>query len=781
MRSIEDAEMDKNIDLIKIFFRLLSYWYIFPICIAIFASYSIYTYKKTTPLYKVGTKLMIGSNQSLSEGIGGMGGALPTVMLNQIQQENQHIILTSRHQIEKILRQLDFEISYFKQDKYREIEIYKDSPFRVIVDTTEIKPINLKFDLKFLSQDKFLLTSKDLDFEQEVNFFEKINHPRFSYSIVPVEENTINSNYVGGHYRFQINTMNRLISQYQNKVKIETVRGGSSIVELSVVESNTQKGIDFLNKLAQASVNYTLDKKNHIATNTILFIEKQLMEVSDSLSEAENALEEFRVRHQIMDVSLQSQQIMSRSAELEMERSALSRTLDYFNYLQSYLENNRNILEIVPPIAYGITDPTLGNFTNQLIELNSKRAALLFTSTKENPAVKNLDRQIEAVKISTIDAIKNFRSQTERSRNNLNRQLYGVRQDISNVPKLEQTFAGMQKTFRIQDELSTFLMQKLTEAQMAKASNLPDNEIIEDASYRYQVAPDSKKNIMIVFMGGLALPAVIIFLVIFLNDRVLDIEDIKNITSASVIGQVPIEKVKGAKKKRKAVISTDKPNTILAESFRSIRVSMSFYANQKEKKTILFTSTLPGEGKSFCAINLAHSFAQLGKRTLLVEFDLRRPSVSRQTGLKPPEMGLSNFYTGEKDINNILLRDTGVPNFNIIFSGQIPPNPAELIASEETNQLMEALQSYYDVVILDTPPLGLVSDAHLLAAYADINILVVRHNSTPKPVLKINLRDEKTKKMPNLTVLLNGIPFQKKEYSYQYGYSMRNKYITRKA
>ena len=778
MRNIEEAEMDKNIDLKKVFFRTLNYWYIFPICIVLFTCYAVFSYMTTTPMYKVGTRIMIGRNQSLMEGVAGLGTG---TVLSQFQHENQHIILTSRRQIEKTLRQLDFEISYFKEDRYREIEIYKNTPFRVVLDTTEVNPANLKFDVKFLSQDKFILSSKDLEYEKEVKFFEKVTHPRFSYTIVPIEENIVNNNYIGGHYRFRINTMNRLISQYQGKVKIEGVKGGSSIVEISVIESNAQKGIDFLNKLAQASVNYTLDKKNYIATNTILFIEKQLMEVSDSLSEAESVLEEFRVRNQILDVSLQSQQIISRSSDIEGQRSALKRTLDYYNYLQDYLEMNLPLQDVIPPASKGINEPTISNYINQLMTLNGDRASLMFNSKVENPNVVRLDRQIETLKLSTLDAIRTYASQTQRAMDDLNRAMYGVRTDMSKIPKTEQTLASMQKTFKMNDDLKSFLMQKLSEAQMAKASNLPDNEIIEDAIYKAQVAPDKKKNIMLVFIGGLALPALIIFLAIFLNDKVQDIEDIKDITSSSVLGQVPMEKAIGGNKKRKAVLSTDKPNTVLAESFRSIRVSLSFYASQKQKKTILFTSTLPGEGKSFCAINLAHSFAQLGKKTILVEYDLRRPSVARQSGLKPPEMGLSNYYTGEKDINNILLKETGIPNFHIIFSGQIPPNPAELIASEETTELITKLQQYYDIVIVDTPPLGLVSDAHLLAAYADINLLVVRHNSTPKPILKMNLKDEKTKKMQGFAVILNGIPFQKKEYNYQYGYNMRNKYITRKA
>jgi len=775
MRNDDEFDSEKNVDIKKVFFRALNYWFIFPIFILLSTGYAFYQYMKTNPTYKVGTKLMIGRGQSLGEGV----SALPQVMLNQAHYENQYIILTSRRQIEKTLRQLDFEVSYFRVDRYREIEIYKNTPFLIIIDSAEVKPSNLSFAIHFTSRDQFVLSSTgSLEFEREVKFFEKVTHPKFSFTIVPNEETIGYHNYIGSNYSFHINSLNRLISYYQGRIKIEPVRGGSSIVELSLVDRNIEKAKDFLNMLALSAVSYTLDKKNQIASNTIEFIEKQLSGVQDSLGQAENVLEEFKSRQAIVNMTQQGALLINQSNELESRRNALRMQIEQYSFLESLLDN-KNIQTIS---AQGITDPTIVGYINDFQKYIADRQRLLFNSSLENPQVQKIDRSIETLKNTMVSALQNAKASTQFQIDEINKRLMGVTSDIRKLPSTGQTLSNIERTHSMNNEMYNFLMQRRWEAQMAKASNLPDNEIIEEAQYKYQVAPDLKRNILLVIIGGFVFPAVLIFLIIFLNDKIQDLEDIKSISAAPVIGQIPLEKVKGSKNKKSA-ISSDQPNTILAEAFRSIRVSLGFYATQKKTKTILFTSTLPGEGKSFCTINVAHSFAQLGKSTILVEFDLRRPSVAKQSGLKLKTgeyEGLSNYYTGEKDIHKLIYKNTGVPNFHIIFSGQIPPNPAELIASEETEALITYLQKQYDIVIIDTPPLGLVSDAHLLAKYADVNLLVIRHNSTPKPILKMNLKDEKTKNMHSLAIILNGIPFQKRGYNYQYGYNMRNKYITRK-
>jgi tyrosine-protein kinase Etk/Wzc len=778
MKNFEDMELEKNIDFKKIFFRAARYWYYFPIFLGITSLIAVTIYKTTTPLYRISTQLLISESQEAAGArVGVSERALPGITLGgQSHFENQAIILTSRKQIEKTLRQLDFEVSYFQDEMFRSQEIYKNSPFRVIIDSTEVKPYNLQFKVSFISKDQFQLTleNSNIVFDKKVGFFEKVVHPRFNFTIVPVENNMPGSNYHENTYGFTLNSLRNLTSHFQGKIDLQRVQYGSSIVEMSILENNVHKGIDFLNKLAQNSVNYTLDRKNQIAHNTIEFIEKQLIGVADSLGAAENILEDFRSRNQVMDVSYQGQMIITQSKDLENHKAALVSKLDYYSYLIDYIQNNRDVKEIIAPSSMGIEDPVLGQLISQLSSLNAERSALLFNATDDNPNITRINASIENLKNSIQENIKSVIATTNLALNDANNRLYSLSGEIRKLPKTEQRLLNIERTRQMNNETYTFLLTKLTEAQLAKAANMPDNEIIEEALARGMVVPDKKRFIIMVLLGGLFLPSILVFLKIFLNDKIQEIDDLKELSAIPIIGQIPFEK-------QKAGLNEKHSNTMLAESFRSIRTSLSYYGNQNSCKTILLTSTLPGEGKSFCAINLASSFAHLNKKTILVEFDMRRPSLAKQTNTKPNVLGLSSFYTGDANTETIVTPHANIPNLDIIFSGQIPPNPSELIAGEATNNLIEQLKKDYEVVILDTPPLGLVADAHLLTQHADINILVVRHNSTPKPMLQMNLRDEKVKNTPHLSILMNGIPFQRKEYSYRYGYDVKNKYFSNKS
>lgn len=779
MKSIDGIEREKIFDFKKFFFRAIEYWPMFLAFIFLALALAFIAFETTLPLYKISAKLLISesADSNISGGATNVQSTMPGITLGrQSNFDNQAIILTSRKQIEKTIKQLDFEVSYFKKELFKTQEIYKESPFRVIIDSAKVKIKDLEFSVEFISKDQFLLSleDKNIKFSQKARFFEKINNPNFSITIVPVEKNLSLSGYKDNTYKFRINTLQSLVNYYQNNTKLEKVQYGSSIVDIWILENNVDKGVDFLNKLIQASVNYTLDRKNQIATNTITFIEKQLIGVADSLGEAENLLESFRSSNEVMDVSYQGQMIVTQSRELENQKAALSVRLDYYTYLSDYIQNNRNVQDLISPSSMGVDDPVLSQMIGQLSALNAQKSALEFNSSAENPNVIRIEHSINTLKNSILETLKSVVATTNLSANDVNNRLYSLSHEIKKLPKTEQRLVGIERRFKMNNDMYTFLMQKRAEAQLAKASNLPDNEIIEEAIIFGRMVPDSNRIIILVILGGVILPIIVVFLLIFFNDRILEIEDIKEITSLPMIGQVPFEKFKGNK-----TLNNDQPNSLLAESFRSIRASLGYYVNQKQNKTILITSTLPGEGKTFCAINIGHSFAQLGKKTILVEFDMRRPSLSKQCGIDGNGIGLSNYYTGEVSVDKIIRTNSNIPNFHLIFSGQIPPNPSELIASENTIKLIEYLQNEYEVVILDTPPLALVSDAHLLTSYTDVNILVVRHNVTPKPLLKINLKDEKVTKIQRMSILLNGIPFQRREYSYQYGYDLKNKYFTR--
>lgn len=778
MKSFDDTASGKTLDVKKLFLRALRYWYYFPVFLVLSTVIAFTIYKTTVPLHHISTQVLISSAQDAAAGRVDVGErALPGISLGgQSHFENQTIILTSRRQVEKTIRELDFEVSYYEKEAYRLQEIYKDSPFRVLIDSSKVKPAGLAFEVAFVSKDRFVLKFENSAWSKEYGFFEKVNHPRFSFSLVPVEDVLPGSGYEQKVYRFVVNDLKALAAQYKSSLFLDRVQHGSSIVELSILENNVEKGRDFLNRLAYNSVSYTLEKKNQIALNTIEFIEKQLIGVADSLGAAENILQDFRSRNVVMNVSLQGEMIMAQSKELEDQKSALLAKLDYYSYLNDYIEGNGDLQEVIVPTSMGIEDPVLSQLIAQLSTLNAERSALRFNATTANPNITRINASIENLKGNIIESLKSVISATNLSLNDINNRLYNLSGEIRKLPRTEQRLLNIERTRQMNNETYTFLLTKLTEAQLAKAANRPDNEIIEEATYRGLVAPDQKRLLMLVLLAGLFLPAVVVFIKVFSNDKVQEVDDLKELCDLPVLGQIPAEKKKsrfalGNKERQEA------PQALLSESFRSMRTALGYYANKKACKVILITSTLPGEGKSFCALNLARSFAQLNKKTLVVEFDLRRPSLNRQSGIPAIGKGITSYYSSDEQVADLIVKgsEAGSPDF--IFAGPLPPNPAEMIAGEATERLFGNLQELYEVIIVDTPPLGVVSDAFLLTSLADVNLLVSRYNVTPKPVFKMNLKDEKFKEVPHLGLIINGLPFHRKEYHYRYGYDAGSKYF----
>ncbi|PZX14294.1 capsular exopolysaccharide synthesis family protein [Breznakibacter xylanolyticus] len=768
MSELGDFIPQKEFNLKKTVMQTLKYWYYIPIVFVVALLVSLYVLKTTTPAYRINCKVLIsGSNDGK---VGSISGAsdLPGIILGTGQSsiENQLIILTSNKQIEKTLRQLDFGVSYYRKDFGKVLEIYKNSPFKVIVDTTVLKRNDIIFEVKFLSKDEFTLRLVDDDATKPVKyrFFEKINEPGYSFSIVPVEENLHGSQYDKNTYLFKFNSLRRLVGEYKGKLQMTRVMNGSSIVELSVVEGNVQKGVDFLNRLSVNAVNYSLERKNLIATNTIQFIEKELMGVSDSLVAAEKVLENFRSRNEVMDVSMQGQMIIKQSQDLENQRASVAVRLDYYNYLIDYITNNRDVQEMMFPSAMGVDDPMLTQLINELSSRNAEKAGLQFNSKVANPRISQIDHRIQQLKTSILENTKSVIATTNLTLRDLDKRLMDLSYQIRKLPKTEQLLVNIERKFQLSNEMYTFLLQRRSEAQLAKAANLPDHEIIEEAAGVGKVAPDVNRIMIIMFLVGLLLPAVVIFLMVYFNGKVQDKEDVELITRYPILGQIPY-----SKKSTDIQHVLSNPRSSLAEAFRSVRTSLGFFHISKTNQTFLITSIIPGEGKSFCALNLAASYAQMGKRTVLIGFDLRKPALELLLKDIVSERGITDFYLSDESTDPDVV-SSGIPNLDILFSGPVPPNPAELIAGGKTAELFDYLKSNYEIVVVDSPPVGLVSDAHLLAAYSDLNILVVRHDFTPKAALKQLLSDEKVVKSDRMSVMVNALPCKNGGYAYMYGY-----------
>lgn len=753
MNEINIQDLGQSFNLKKTCQRALKHWYIVVIFFGLSLAYALYVHQTTKPVYLVNSKMLISSQTEAAAPAILTNGGMPGVTLGgQSNLENQLILLTSNQQVERTIKQLDFSVSYFKQDFLRVVEIYKSSPFKVIMDTTQVKFRDMLFELEFVSENEFVLKREGGGGSPKRHkFFEKIEEPKYTFAIVPVAENLGHKDYMNQTYYFRINTLKRLVEQYKDKIEIERPKSNVTIVTINVSDGNAQKGIDFLDKLMQNSVAYTLERKNQVANNTVNFIEKELMGVSDSLSAAEKVLEDFRSRNEVMDVSMQGQMIIQQLNDLETQRAGVKVRLDYYNYLIDYLQNNMNVQELKVPSAMGVEDPGLSQLLAELSVLNAEKSSLQFNSRAINPGILKIDHQIQKLKSSIIENAKSVIETTNMTLGDLEHRIMSLGGQIRKLPKTEQMLVGINRKFQFSNEMYTFLLQKRSEAQLAKASNLPDNEIVESAELYLQIEPNIKKILLVVLVVGLFLPVVVIFLLAYYNGNIQDKDDVESLTNHPILGEIPFDKKRVA-----GSLLTDKPRTALAESIRSIRTALGYYCADSNNSLVLVTSALPGEGKSFLTTNLAVSYAQLGKRVVLLGYDLRNPGLGCYFGKKDDELGLSNYYSNTHGKES-LIQESGVKNLDLLLAGPMPPNPSELIAGEKTARLIESLKPIYDVIVIDTPPLGLVADANILSKYADVCILVTKINYTPKALLSQLLKDKKNQRMPNMAFVVNGV------------------------
>jgi capsular exopolysaccharide synthesis family protein len=530
--------------------------------------------------------------------------------------------------------------------------------------------------------------------------------------------------------------------------------------------------MDFLNQLTYEYLSRNLEKKNEFALNTIRFIDSQLDTISKSLNIAEKALEDFRSDNKVMDLSFQAQQVFEQLQELENQKMELDMQKKYYGYILDYIEENQDVESILAPSAMGVQDPLLNQLILEINQLSVQKSSL--TNIKKGAdfaKIRQLDAQIRNAKDNIYENATNLVKSTELTLAEVQKRINKLSVSINNLPETERQLFGIQRKFQLNDNLYTFLLQRRAEAQIAKASNTPDNEIIDLAMVSnngYPIKPKTMINYVIALLLGLALPSVTIALKEYFNMRIDSPDMVKRITNKPIIGFIPNS---GAEAESNIFADLDSP---WAEAFRIVRTKLQFFLKEKQNPVVMVTSSIPTEGKSFVAINLASAYALTGKKTVLVGYDLRHPQLAQRFKLDK-NIGVTNYLINENTLEEIVQK-TPDPNLDLIASGTIPPNPAELIADKKTMELLTELKKRYDYIILDTAPISPVSDSHHLSRIADSTLFVIRDHITHKQALQNSMEELNNEQVENLCLVMNDIKLARKRYGSKYGYSYGYRY-----
>jgi len=482
-------------------------------------------------------------------------------------------------------------------------------------------------------------------------------------------------------------------------------------------------------------------------------------------------LQRFRTSNKVVMPTVQVEAAYTRLQEIDAELLKLEMQASYFKRLKGYLNKREDYNNLISPASVGLEQTVLSEYITQLATVRSSLFQYKGKEKLNNPYLEKLERQ-EGTLLATL--YENINSQQEyisHQQSVLNKQKTSISREQNLLPGKEQQFMSIKRNFDLTNNLYTMLLEKRVEAQIQKASNLPDNEIIERAYFEEIIEPKTALIFQLGILFGVLLPALFIFLKEFFNNKIQTKDDIEEITSVPIIGNIALSKKDGG------VLTQMYPRDPITEAFRAMRTRMDYFKNGSDKQTILVTSSTAGEGKSFCAVNIAGILALAGRKTILLGFDLRKPQIGGYLNISD-ELGVTSYLIGSNNLDEVI-HSTEYKNLDCIVSGPLPPNPAELIDSKQTRILFEELEKRYDCIVIDTSPVGIVTDALLLSPYANTTIFVVRHQFTHKSFLEHNMKLLGEAKINNLGLVLNGIktPRYGYGYSYVYGYSLNKEYI----
>jgi tyrosine-protein kinase Etk/Wzc len=713
--------------------------------------------------------------------------------------DNELELIKSFSLIKKVISESGLKVTYYsyknspltsmlaKTPLVRKNELYNQSPIEVVVDQSVPQATGLIFHVVILNENEFTLQANgeevalynyiddqivsfvnNITFRQRFKFGDEIKTRYFNFRVQQTKyfdkDYTKNLNLC-----FYLNNINYLALQFQGGLKTETTNERSTLISISFTGTHPQLIIDFLNNLTSAYLGKSLEKKNKTALSTIDFIDSQISDVADSLNYAESTLKNFRSAQGVMDLNFQGQQIFEQLNKLENDRAALQVQKKYYESLGSYLASNSELSDVMAPSSMNVVDPILTGLVTQLIALNSERATLMSNATnQQNLYLSDINVRIENTRQTIRETVKNTLNNLNMSLNEINYRMNRATGQIAQMPKTELQLRGIERKFKLSDAIYTFLLQKRSEAQIARASSMPDYEIVDPAisAMSRAVSPKRSLNYLIALFLGFLLPTLFVFTRDFLNNKITDAEEVETITKYPHIGRV------FHNYHRSKQVVNEHPNSSVTESFRAVYANFQFFSEGGKRQVILFTSSTSGEGKTFCSINLASVIALNGNRVALLEFDLRRPKIHQEFGTSNI-IGISSFLIDKAIIEDIIT-PTHIQNLDLISAGPAAPNPAELIGSERTGELIDKLKEMYDYVVIDSAPAGILTETLLLMKHTDLNIFVTRIDRTNKEAFRHTIRSFEGKKISNISILINDLNIRRESYRYAYD----NKYYT---
>ncbi len=780
----DQKQGEETIDIKALILKYSQYWHYFLLSMLFFGCIAFLNNRYTVPEYSVSTTLLIRDDNNTQLGAENLLEGLE-LFSGKKNLKNEIVILNSYSITERVIEELGLGLSYFQHGFFQTNELFDNSPFIVQIDSTHNQLTGTEFEISIIDDNSFKLNVSTRDkfpYNLELGKFNKTLLANIHVDEIFQFDKEIKSDYycfiiskslffkedeikkARKTYSFKLHETDKLAHSLIDNIKINPINKETSILKLNIKAKNPKKNVNILNKLTEIYIRSGLNEKNIMAINTIHFIDEQLSVIQDSLIFIENTLEAFRLQNPNLDIVDKEFGTYFQKQKLDNTLSEQSVNIKYYQSLLSYLENDKNANSIVSPTSMGISNPELNGLINQLLQLYAKKGDLQLTTTDKNPAYKAVISQIKHTKSTIIENVTNLISSASIYENDLKMRINSFKNNIDQLPEAEKNYLILKRKYEYNEKTAIYLQQKRYEASLAKAGTESDHKVIDPARLDSDIPIKPRKSLAY-FMSiliGLFIPIAFISLRDFFSDTISSKADLQNATRIPILGLV------GHSEKATSMVVANSSKSIIAESFRALRTNIQYLAADKEKKVITITSSIGGEGKTFNAINLAAIFALASHKTILIGGDLRKPKLHEDFNIDQTK-GLSNYLINKSSLSDIIEK-TELDHLDVIGSGPTPPNPAELLDSQKMQELVKELNKTYDYIIIDTPPIGLVTDGVLLMQHADVNLYVVRHGYSKTKTLNVINNLYAQKQVKNVQIIINDFKHTATGYGYGYGY-----------
>ena len=770
-------EKEEKTDFKAVFFKYTIHWPWFVACILLCMAGAWLYLRYTPPVYNISASVIIKDNDKNSKASSGMADLEDLGFYSSINNfDNEVEILQSRTLIKKVVEELDLYISYAAKSSFHDIELYKSSPVKVWITPEEAQKLPAPAYINLTLQPGNKLNVKITIGEQEYSKqFDKLpallTTPSGTFSFTPADSTIAKSEQ---KIMATVSSPRSVAGSYRGALSIEPTSKSTTIAQISVKSTHTQRGMDFINKLVEIYNRDANDDKNEVATKTAEFIDERINIINGELGTTEQELETFKRDAGLTDLKSDAQLALSENSEYEKKRAENSTQLRLVQFLASYANNPDHAYEVLP-VNVGLTDTGLTELINRYNEMLLERKRLLRSSQENNPVVVNLDASIRAMRSNVLTTINSVQRGLAITQADLERQAGKYAGRITNAPGQERQLVSISRQQEIKAGLYLMLLQKREENAITLASTANNARIVDEAlADAIPVSPKGKMIYLVALILGVALPVAVIYIIELFKYKIEGRADVEKITSLPIVGDVPFSENKSSEG---AIVVHENQNDLMAETFRNVRTNV-LYMMKSNEKVILVTSTTTGEGKTFIASNLAVSLALLGKKIVIVGLDIRKPSLNKAFNLSHREQGISQFLANPEhtDLMSLVQVSRINANLSILPGGPIPPNPTELVARESLPQAIDILKKHFDYIILDTAPIGMVTDTLLISRVANASIYVCRADYTHKADYTLINELGEQKKLPNLCTIINGLDMKKKKYGYYYGYGKYGKY-----